>query len=45
MPKNAYFLEKAVKLPHRRGYAPKPPLASGGWEIRSQTRRVVTPAN
>jgi len=43
MLKNAYFLEKTVKVYLSvEGSAPEPPFASGGWGLRPQTPRVVT---
>jgi len=39
----AYFLEKNCKNRFSvGGSATKPPLASGGWPLRTQTLRVVT---
>jgi len=38
MLKNAYFLEKIVKIFSASGApTPEPPFAFGGWRLRSQT--------
>jgi len=42
MLKNAYFLEKDVKIHFSvGGSAPEPPLASGGWGVRPPTPAVL----
>jgi len=44
MPKNAYFLKKSCKIAAAPGgFAPEPPLASGGWGLCPKTPELLLP--
>ena len=37
------FLQKNAKFSSAGGFAPRPPLASGGWRLRPQTPQTAPP--
>ena len=37
------FLQKNAKFSSAGGFAPRPPLASGGWGLRPQTPKTAPP--